>query len=134
MDRHLLSTPPNPQEAGAPAGTEPPVNPRRGRHRFHPPELTIREVGVVTGTPAYHPNCTDVLKQRLYFWWNCIKSGWYAGHPTLTSCSLWQLNVPLINKMVKHTNIKMNIGSTGKTIKRVFDDEKIENITIRDKF
>lgn len=36
--------------------------------------------------------------------------------------------------MVKHTNIKMNIGSMGKTIKGVFDDEKIENVTILDKF
>lgn len=48
--------------------------------------------------------------------------------------SLAIINMPLIHKMVKHTNIKMNIGSMGKTIKGVFDDEKIENVTILDKF
>lgn len=37
-----------------------------------------------------------------------------AGHPTLSSCSAWQLNMPLISKTVKHVKVNMSTGSTGK--------------------
>lgn len=42
--------------------------------------------------------------------------------------------MPLINKVVKCIKVQMNIGFMGKTIKKVFDNRRIESITVLAKF
>lgn len=78
--------------------------------------MLVRDGPGRRGNPSQHPASTQPAP-GLH---RPAKAGssLYTGHPTLSSCSTWQLNMPLINKMVKHVKVKVSTGSMGKQKKR----------------
>lgn len=111
MNRHLLSITPTARHASRVWACG---DFRKKVHRFRPSE----KCELSRAPPSGHLNRTSWLKQSL------LLVGLYRiiQH---SPAALWQLNMPLINKVVRCINVQMNIGFMEKTIKRSLIIERL---------